>query len=435
MELYQHLQKLEKDGKRIRTGLVGCGQMGSGLVHVTHRMEGLETYAISDIDPDRPKNVLKSLGIPEDMICVANSRSKAEDILRSGKYLITEDALLLPQLDNLDAVVEATGITDIGARVAWEGITNRKNIVMLNVETDVTVGVLLDRIARKTGSVYTVASGDEPAVCKMLYDFSRTIGFEVVCLGKGKNNPINFEITPDMCRAEAESKGMNPKMLSSFIDGTKTMVEMAAVSNATGLIPDVPGMHGPKAELGELSRVFIPESDGGILGRRGCVDFSTGKVAPGVFAIVATDEPRIVNDMRFVSMGEGPYYMFFRPFHLCNIETPIAVAEAVIYGEPTVTAKSMYSEVVAMAKRDLKPGETVGSIGSADIFNKIYTYQEARQKKAIPMGIAPGGKVIGTVKKGEMLTEENFAPDANTFIYRLRRMQDAMLTDERRMGE
>lgn len=431
MELYKHLQKREAEGKPIRTGLVGCGQMGSGLVHVTRRMEGMETFAISDMDVMRPRKVLRDLGISEDKICMTNKKSEAEDVLKAGKYLVTEDALLLPQLENLDAVIEATGITEIGAKVAWTGIANSKNIVMLNVETDVTVGVLLDRLARKTGCVYTVAAGDEPAVCKMLYDFSRTMGFEVVCLGKGKNNPINYDITPDMCRAEAVSKGMNPKMLASFIDGTKTMVEMAAVSNATGLVPDVPGMHGPKVELDDLNKVFIPKTDGGILSKKGCVDYSTGKIAPGVFAIVATDEPRIISDMKFVSMGSGPYYLFFRPYHLCNIETPIAVAEAVIYGEPTVTAKNMYSEVVSMAKRELKAGETVGSIGSADIFNKIHTYEEACVKKAIPMGIAPGGKVLKDIRKGEMLTEDNFAPDTASFVYKLRKMQDAMFENQR----
>ena len=431
MELYNHLKKREEEGRPIRNGLVGCGQMGSGLVHVTRRMEGLETYAIADVDVERPKAVLRSLGIPEDMIRLTNSKSQAEDVLKAGKYLITEDALLLPQLDNLDAVIEATGITEIGAKVAWTGITHGKNIVMLNVETDVTVGVMLDRLARKTGCVYTVAAGDEPAVCKMLYDFSKTMGFEVVCLGKGKNNPVNYDITPDMCRQEAESKGMNPKMLASFIDGTKTMVEMAAVSNATGLVPDVPGMNGPKVELEDLAKVFIPRSDGGILSKTGCVDYSTGKIAPGVFAIVKSDEPRIINDMRFVSMGEGPYFLFYRPYHLCNIETPIAVAEAVIYGEPTVTAKTMVSEVVSMAKRDLKAGDTLGGIGSADIFNRIHTYEEARGKKAIPMGVAPGGKVLKDIAKGEMLTEDNFAPDSSSFVHKLRKMQDAMFENER----
>jgi predicted homoserine dehydrogenase-like protein len=268
----------------------------------------------------------------------------------------------------------------------------------------------------------------------MLYDFSRTTGFEVVCLGKGKNNPLNYYATPDSCRAEAESKDMNPKMLASFQDGTKTMVEMAAVSNATGLVPDVPGMHGPKVDLDDLAKVFIPEEDGGILSKRGCVDYSTGKVAPCVFAIVATDEPRIIKDMKFLGMGSGPYYMFYRPFHLCNIETPIAAAESVIYGETTVVARTMVSEVVSMAKRDLKAGETVQGIGSADIFHRIYTYEEARAEKGIPMGIAPGGKVLKDIPKGEMLTEENFAPDASSFVYKLRQMQDAMIDSESIQG-
>jgi len=286
-------------------------------------------------------------------------------------------------------------------------------------------------MARKTGSVYTVAAGDEPAVCKMLYDFSRTMGFEVVCLGKGKNNIINYDITPEMCREEALKKGMNPKMLASFIDGTKTMVEMAAVSNATGLVPDVAGMHGPKVELNDLVNVFIPKEDGGILTQRGCVDYSTGKIAPGVFAIVASDEPRIISDMQFVSMGNGPYFLFHRPFHLCNIETPIAVAEAVIYKEPTVTAKNMTAEVVSMAKRHLKVGDVIGGIGSADIFNRIYTYEQACASKAIPMGIAPGGRVTANINKGEMLTEANFQPDTSTFVYKLRMMQNAMLEQQR----
>jgi len=431
MELYDHLLKRESEGKPIHVGLVGCGQMGSGLVHVTRKMKGLETFAISDIDVERPKAVLKRLGIPESEICVTNKRSEAEDAVSSGKYLVTEDALLLAQMDSLDAVIEATGITEIGARVAWTGIMNGKNIVMLNVETDVTVGVILDHLARNLGCIYTVAAGDEPAVCKMLYDFSKIMGFEVVSAGKGKNNPLDYEANPDTCREEAESKGMNPKMLASFKDGTKTMVEMAVVSNATGLIPDVPGMHGPKVEFDDLNKVYIPKEDGGIFSKSGCVDYSTGKIAPGVYAIVKSDDSIIIKDMKFLSMGPGPYYTFYRPYHLCNIEAPIAVAEAVIYREPTVTAKNMYSEVVSMAKCDLKAGETVGGIGSADIFNRIYTYKEALEKKAIPMGIASGGKVLKDIPKGEIMTEENFAPDTSSFVYKLRKMQDAMLENRR----
>ncbi len=431
MELYRHLQEREAEGCPIRVGLVGCGQMGSGLVHVTHKMEGMETLAIADIDTKRAVDTFKALGLPAESVVVADKASKAEDILRAGKYLATADALMLPKLENLDAVVEATGVTEVGAQVAWTSIMHHTPIVMLNVETDVTVGALLDRLARNAGTVYTVASGDEPGVCKMLYNFARTMGFEVVCLGKGKNNPIDYTITPDRCAEEAASKDMNPKMLASFIDGTKTMVEMAAVSNATGLLPDVPGMYGPKVEVEDLAKTFIPKADGGIFERRGAVDYSTGKVAPGVFAIVTSDKPRIVKDMAFLGMGNGPYYLLYRPYHLCNIETPISIAEAVIYGETTVTPLTMHSEVVCVAKRDLKVGEQVGGFGSADIYGRIYTYAQARTEKAIPIGIAPGGKVIQDIAQGDIMTGDNFAPDSSTLIYRLRKMQDAMLEMEK----
>jgi len=427
MEIYEHLQHLEAVGKPIRVGLVGCGQMGSGLAHVTNQMVGMNTMAISDIDVSRPLATLAAMGISKSEIIVTNQVGEAQDALRAGKYLVTEDAVMLAKLESLDAVVEATGLTEVGARVAWNCILHSKHVIMLNVETDVTVGPLLHRLAQQADCVYTAASGDEPGVCKMLYNLAGTMGFEVVCLGKGKNNVIDFDATPESCREEALSKGMNPKMLAAFKDGSKTMVELAAMSNATGLVPDVPGMHGVKADVPDLNKVFIPKDDGGILGRRGCVDYSTGKVAPGVFAIVTTPDPRIRVDMKFYSMGPGPYYTLYRPYHLCAIETPVSVAEAVIYGESTIVSKRMVSEVATIAKRDLKAGEIAGEIGSPDIFGRTYVFEDAHAQKAIPLGLAPGGKVLKNIAKGDLLTEENFAPNPAKFVYELRKVQDAQL--------
>jgi predicted homoserine dehydrogenase-like protein len=253
------------------------------------------------------------------------------------------------------------------------------------------------------------------------------MGFEVVCLGKGKNNPIDRAATPATCAEEARSKDMNPKILASFVDGTKTMVEMAAVSNATGLLPDVPGMHGEKVELDELTERYIPAEDGGVFGRRAVVDFSTGRIAPGVFAVVYSDEPRIRKDMKFITKADGPYYLHLRPYHLCDLETPQSVAEAVLLGERTVTSQTLHSEVAAVAKRDLKAGQKVAGIGEEDFYGRIYTREDARDLEVVPLGIAPGGTVTEDVAKGELLTEENFAPDASCFVCRLRRMQDAIL--------
>jgi predicted homoserine dehydrogenase-like protein len=297
---------------------------------------------------------------------------------------------------------------------------------MLNVETDITIGVFLDKLARKMGSIYTVASGDEPGVCKMLYEQAVLMGFEVVTLGKGKNNIIDLEATPESCVKEAASKNMNPKMLSAFKDGTKTMVEMAAVSNATGLVPDVPGMRGPKVETEELVKVFIPAADGGLFSKSGVVDYSTGAIAPGVFAIVRSYDARIRTEMKFITHAEGPYYLHFRPYHLCDLETPQSIAEAVLLGEVTVTASNMYSEVVCIAKRNIAPGEKLGGIGGADWYGKIMTYPDARAIKAVPIGIGANAVARNPIHKGSIITENEVNIDQSTFVYKLRRLQEAL---------
>jgi len=430
MELLRPLRARAAAGNPIRIGLIGCGQMGSGLAHTVNNIIGMSIRAIADIVPQRAIDTFLEMKIPRDNIVTTDTVSTAEDALRAGKWIVTTDALLMPRLESLEVSVEVTGVTDVGARVAWESIQRRKPIITLNVETDVTVGMLFDRMARRNDSIYTVASGDEPGVLKMLYEQAVLMGFEVICLGKGKNNPIDYRMTPDRCAEEAASKDMNPKILTSFIDGTKTMVEMAAVSNATGLIPDVPGMHGPQAELADLLDTFKLKKDGGIFEQRGTVDYTTGKIAPGVFVIVYTEDRWIQKDMYFITKARGPYYLHFRPYHLCDIETPQSIAEAVLLGQRTVTAETMHAEVVCVAKRQLKAGEKVDGIGSADIFGRIYTYQQACQLNAVPLGIAPNGTVLKSINAGEIMTTANFAPDQSTFIYQLRQQQQAMLAAE-----
>ena len=427
MQLLDHLLRREATQNPIRVGLVGCGQEGSGMVHVTHKMAGMETFAIADLDLKRPLKTLHDLGIANSAIQVTNQKGPAEDALRAGHYVVTEDANLLPQLDSLDALVEATGVTEVGAQVAWQSIMRKKHVVMLNVETDVTVGLMLSRLAEQVGCVYTASTGDEPGVCKQLYDFARTLGFEVICLGKGKNNPIDYYANPDSCRVEAEGKNMNPKMLAAFQDGTKTMVELAAMANGTGLVPDVPGAHGAKVDLPDLAKVFVPQEDGGILSRRGCVDYTVGKVAPGVFVIVTTDDPHIRADLKFYAMGDGPYYQLYRPFHLCSIETPQAVAEAVIYGESVLKPQRMVAELVSIAKRDLKAGQKVDGIGGYDFFSRIYTVEDAQAAHGMPMGLTPGGHVLKDIARGGMITTDNFAPDTTQLVYKLRQMQDSLI--------
>jgi predicted homoserine dehydrogenase-like protein len=426
MELVSKLRRRAADGDPIRVGIVGCGQMGSGLAHTINNVEGMRVAAIADVDPERGMRTYREMGSAAGDILVTEDLGQAEDAICAGRPVVTPSALAMSALDGLEVLVEVTGVPDVGARVAYEAIMARKPIIMMNVETDITIGVYLDRLARRSGSVYTVASGDEPGVCKMLWEQALLMGFEVVTLGKGKNNVIDLAATPDSCAAEAASKGMNPKMLAAFKDGTKTMVEMAAVANSTGLLPDVPGMHGPKVEVADLERVFIPAEDGGILSRSGCVDYSTGAIAPGVFAVVRSHDARIRTEMRFITHAEGPYYLHFRPYHLCDLETPQSIAEAVLLGEVTATAEAMHAEVVCTAKRDIAAGERLRGIGEADWYGTIMTAPDARARRAVPIGIGAGAVARRAISKGVFICEDDVTIDESTFVCRLRRLQDAL---------
>ena len=339
----------------IRVGIVGCGQMGSGLAHAIACVPGMKVTAIADVDSTRAVSTFTSLGADLADVTTPATVGEAEDALRAV-VVVVPDANMMTEIDALEVNVEATGSPDVGAQVAYRSIMADKPIIMLNVETDITVGAYLSNLARRTGTIYTVASGDEPGVLKMLHEQALLMGFEVVALGKGKNNVIDRAATVESCREEAFSKGMNPKMLAAFKDGRRPWWRSAAVSNATGLLPDVSGMHGPRVELEDLVKVFIPSADGGILSRRGAVDYSTGAIAPGVFAIVRSDEPRIRKEMKFITRSEGPYYLQHRPYHLCDLETPQSIAEAVLLGEVTVAPEGIEAEVVCVAKRDLRAG-------------------------------------------------------------------------------
>ncbi|TIU44762.1 MAG: homoserine dehydrogenase, partial [Mesorhizobium sp.] len=300
---------------------------------------------------------------------------------------------------------------------------------MMNVEADVTIGCYLKQQADRLGVVYSVGAGDEPSSCMELIEFASALGLTIVSAGKGKNNPLNHDAVPDDYRDEAIRRNMNPRMLVEFVDGSKTMVEMCAIANATGLVPDVPGMHGPKADRDDLVKVLIPREDGGLLLKKGVVDYTIGKgVAPGVFVIVEATHPRIIERMDDLHIGHGPYYSLFRPYHLTSLEVPLTAARIVLFGKPDmVPLPRPVAEVCAVAKRDLAVGETFDAIGETCYRSWTMTVREARAQRAVPVGLLEGGKVLKPVRKGDLLTADNAAPDQTTRLFALRRLQDEML--------
>ena len=230
-----------------------------------------------------------------------------------------------------------------------------KDVALMTVEADVTVGLLLARLAQRSGVVYTVCRGDEPVECLKLMEFVEDIGLDIVCVGKGKNNPLRPTDTPEDLAAEAEAKGMNPRMLCSFVDGTKTMIEMADLANAANLELSQRGMIGPETTVAGLPEVFKPQADGGILDRSGVIDYATGPVAPGVFVIGKSTDPVVSEELRYLKLGEGPYFSFYRPYHLASIEAVLSIGEAVLERQSSLAPVAWNAEVVEIEEGDGEP--------------------------------------------------------------------------------
>jgi predicted homoserine dehydrogenase-like protein len=425
--LARDLAARAETGRPIRVGVIGSGEMGTDLVTQMSLMAGIELSAIAT---RRPHTALAAMTIAygeDGKGKVADSPARATAAIEAGSIAITS-AETLVTTPNIDVVIDATGKPGVAADYDLMAMEHGKHLVMMNVEADVTIGPYLKAQADRLGVVYSVGAGDEPSSCMELIEFVSALGLPIVAAGKGKNNPLRHDAVPDDYREEATRRNMNPRMLVEFIDGSKTMVEMCAIANATGLVPDVPGMHGPRADRDDMAKVLIPKSDGGILNRSGVVDFTIGKgVAPGVFVIVKAEHPRIIERMDDLHIGHGPYYAFFRPYHLTSLEVPLTCARIMLYGKPDmVPLPEPVAEVCAVAKRDLTPGEALDAIGETCYRSFTMTADEARAANAIPVGLLEGGRVKAAVKKGELLTLANAQPDTSTRLYALRQRQDQM---------
>ena len=423
------LQARALTGKPIRIGLIGSGMMGGDIVTQVLQMQGIVVAAIADINIPGAVAALKDAGHPPSVHRETHTQSAFDQALRDGHIALTQDAQLVCCSDLIDVVVDATGKPVVGAEIGLAAMEHGKHLVMMNVEADVTIGAYLKHEADRLGVIYSLGAGDEPSSTIELIQFVTALGYPVIAAGKGKNNPLNFDATPDDYAEEAHSKRLNPRMLVEFVDGSKTAVEMSAIANATGLVPDVPGMHGPSASLEDLHKVLCPEQDGGILKRKGVVDYTVGKgVAPGVFVVAEMAHPRLRERMNYLKLGTGPYYTFYRPYHLCSLEVPLTCARAVLYRRADMApiAKPT-AEVCAVAKRDLRPGDRLDAIGEYTYRAWAMTATDARRDRAVPCGLLEKGTVVQAIRKGELLTYANTAVDPTSRIVELRHRQDELI--------
>ena len=431
MSLMLDLARRHDERRPVRIGLIGAGEMGTDIVTQVSLMPGLVIAVLAELRTEAAWKALEIAGSGREAGRACRTGGEAADAVCAGLVAVTDDATLACSAEVVDVIIDATGNPGYGAELALLAMRNGKHVVMMNVEADVTVGAMLAREARRAGVCYSLGAGDEPTAIMELIGFVRSLGYPIVAAGKGKNNPLRFDARPSEYEEEARRRHMNPRMLVEFVDGSKTMIEMCAVANATGLVPDRPGMHGPAATREMLARTLVPASHGGILSRAGVVDYSVGQgVAPGVFVIVEAPHPRVDERLRDLKMGDGPFYAFLRPYHLTSLEVPLTAASVVLNGVPHMQPlPDPVAECGCVAKEALAAGTTLGRIGEDHYRGWISTVEEARRDELLPMGLAERAVVTRAIAQGEALTWRNCRPDETMEIVRLRRAQDAMLAE------
>ena len=424
-------------------GVVGIGRMGRGIVDQIATMVGMRVMAAADLEVERALRAFTENGWSREQVCETEVLSEAADALKAGRPIATADPLLVPQLD-IEAVVEATGDPGTGAQVAAAAIRQRRHTVMLNVEADAVVGPLLAERARRAGVVYTLASGDQPGAIFEMVEWARTLGFEIVCAGRGTVLfPGDHHATPETYAEMALRNRMNPKMYNEFRDGTKAQLEMVAVSNVLQMAPARRGMHEPFCKWPDLGKVFALRQDGGLLERPGVVDMANAvdeqgryvhedKVFPGVFVVVTSPHSGVRSVMASLfepgfggtPQQHGPNWGLFRPYHLAAVEVPMSVARALVQGRPTGELKGApVAELITVAKRDLRPGEQLDGGGGYTVYGLSERADTARAENLLPFGFAYSGRLRNAVKRDQPLTWADVEVDESSELYRMRQEQ------------
>ena len=432
-------------GNPIRVGWVGAGRMITGAICQTALMKGMANSVICDIQPERAFRAYEINGVKRNDVVVARDAATANDAIRKGRPVVIEDNRLMAEVE-LDCVVEGTGVPEVGAEVAFRCIQGGKNIIMLNVETDVVISPILHQMAERAGVIYSVSSGDEPGLITELVDRWGGLGFEIVAVGKTPTSlaHLNRYETPDTVAEDAAALNINPHFLVTFRDSTKTAIEMSSIANATGLVPDVRGMHGPVAGVQDMARLFCLKEEGGILNRRGVVDYARplllpdgsvdflNSVTPGIFVVIRTTHPQIQKDLDYWNVvRHGDYYTFYTPYHLVTNEIPLSVVWAVEDHEPTVVPRhGLIAEVMGAAKSNLKAGTVIDGGGGYTVYAVNDLASVAKRENCVPFGLLDGAKLLKDVERDQVITFDMVDLKTDTTLYRLRKLQDDLIPPE-----
>jgi predicted homoserine dehydrogenase-like protein len=438
VNLHAKLIERETAGHPVTIGVIGAGKFGTMFLAQARLTTGMHVVGVADLDAARARGQLNIAGWPAEAYA-ADSLAQAH---KRRATFVTADAEALIADPRIEVIVEATGVPGAGIHHALKAIEHSKHIVMVNVEADAVAGPLLARRAKAAGVVYSLAWGDQPALICEHVDWARAAGFKVICAGKGtRYHPTYHQSTPDTLweildqYLQIEDRNsINPKMFNSFIDGTKSGIEMTAVCNATGLLPQSDGLSFPPATRFELADICKPKSDGGTLEKAGVTEVTSSvyrdgsnvphHLALGTFVVIEGETDyarRCFKEYAMLPDSSGKYAALYRPIHMIGLELGISVASAALRNEPTGAPTGFRSDVVATAKRDLKAGEMLDGEGGFCVWGKQTPADVSLERELLPLGLAHNVKLLRDIAQGSALKWKDVAYDPNDAAVKFRR--------------
>jgi len=442
MNLHAKLLERQSAGRPVTVGVIGAGKFGTMFLSQARLTAGMHVVGVADLNVTRARSQLKTANWPPE----AFAATSLADAHKTRATFVTEDAGSLIADPRIEVIVEATGVPGAGIHHALMSIANGKHIVMVNVEADAVAGPLLARKAKAANVVYSLAWGDQPALICEQVDWARAAGFKVICAGKGtryephyhQSNPDNVWDILDKYLNISDRKSINPKMFNSFVDGTKSGIEMTAVCNATGLVPQSDGLHFPPATRFELADICKPKSDGGTLEKAGVTEVTSsvyrdGRDVPhhlalGTYVIFEGETDYARRCFREYSMlpdKTGKYAALYRPIHMIGLELGVSVASCALRREPTGAPTGFRSDVVATAKRNLKAGEMLDGEGGFCVWGKQTPADVSLKHELLPLGLAHNVKLKRDIAEGGPLKWADVAYDANDAAVKVRREMEA----------
>ena len=456
--IYQHLFDRVKEKRIVRAGLIGSGQYGTAVITQARYIPLLEIPIVADVDPQAARLAYHHAGITDNEIVLCDSRGGAMRAMESGKFVIVEDPMLLLNTP-IDVIVEATGVSEAGARHAYEAIQHGVHVAMINKETDSVIGPILKHLADSAGVVYTPVDGDQHGLLIGLVLWARSLGLEVLSGGKARNAECIYdpEVRTVSCGrstvtvTEADTWALDripDGMANRYISARREILatlprtansdlgEMTIAANATGLMPDTPALHLPVTRISEIPEVLCPVEEGGILQTKGAIEIVTclrktdeAGLGGGVFIVVSCENDysrMILTTKGLIPNSRGSAAVIYRPYHLCGVETPISILSAALLNVPTGAATIQpHVDLVAKSTRQLKAGTILGGDHSPDIDASILPASPVANGNPLPLHLLDGVRLSKDVAAGILITQEMVNTPSDSLLWSLRRQQDA----------